>query len=126
MANIGNIQDFTIRWNGHQKYKSGKIIEDQVIEVIIQKLEMILFTGKDQVLGQDSEGFGANLEKFLWETKVSGDLIKNIIVKQINRWIQELVLIGYELDIKIFEGTFRDIMEINFLIKGYNVDFIFQ
>jgi transposase len=126
MANIGNIQDFTIRWNGHQKYKSGKIIENEIVEVIVQKLEMILFTNKDEIFGQDSIGFGANLEKYLWGTKVSGDLIKNIIVKQITCWAQELVIIGYELNIDIFEGTYRDIMQINFIINGYNIGFIFQ
>ena len=126
MANIGNIQDFTIRWDGHQKYKSGKIIEDEVIEVIVQKLEMILFTNKNEIFGQESIGFGASLESYLWQTKVSGDLIKNNIVKQINVWLQELVMIGYELDISIFEGTYRDIMEVNFIINGYNIGFIFQ
>lgn len=126
MTNIGNIQDFTIRWDGHQKYKKGKIIENEALEVIIQKLEMILFTNKNEVFGQDSLGFGADLEKYLWQTKVSGDLIKTKIVDQINQWLQELVIMGYEINIDIYEGTFRDIMEINFIIKGYNISFVFQ
>jgi hypothetical protein len=126
MAKIENYQDFTIRWNGHQKYRSDKIIENEAVEVIVQKLEMLLFTGQDEVFGEDSEGFGINLEQYLWETTVAKDVIKGAIVQQINRWVPELILMGYELQIDIFEGTVRDIMELNFTIIGYNVQFVFM
>jgi len=126
MSKIENYKDFTIRWNGHQKYRSDKIIEDEAVEVIVQKLEMLLFTGQDEVFGEDSEGFGINLEQYLWETTVAKDVIKGAVVQQINRWVPELILMGYELQIDLFEGTVRDIMELNFTIIGYNVQFVFM
>jgi len=126
MAKIENFQDLTIRWDGHQKYKSGKIIEDKLIEVIVQKLEMLLYTTKGEVLGQDSDGFGVNLEYYLWQTTVANDILKGEIQKQINAWVPELNVIGFDLNIDIFEGTVRDIMQVNFVINGYNVQFIFQ
>jgi len=126
MAKIENFQDLTIRWNGHQKYKTGKLTEDDAIEVIVQKLEMLLFTFKNEVLGQESIGFGVELEKYLWETTVANDIIKGEILQQINRWVPEMVIMGYDLNIKIFEGTVRDIMEVNFTIKGTNIAFVFN
>ena len=126
MAKVENYTDLTIRWNGHQKYKTGKLLEDDVLEVVVQKLEMLLFTYKNEVLGQESVGFGVELERFLWQTKVSKDIIKGEVTQQINRWVPEMNLIGYDLAIDIFEGSFRDIMELNFTIKGQNVLFLFK
>jgi len=119
-------KDFTIRWDGHQKYIEGKLYEDNLIEVIVQKIEMILFTKQGEVYGEDGDGLGANIEYYLWETKISNEIIKSKIVHQINKYIQELNIIGYELDIKILPGTFRDILEINVFVKGYNLFFIFN
>lgn len=126
MAIKENYQDLTIRWDGHQKYRSGQLLEDDIIEVIVQKLEMILFTNKNEVFGDDGAGFGAEIEKYLWETTVTKNIIKSDIVDQLNGWLPELIIIGYELDIKIFEGAFRDIMEVNFIIKGQNVTFLWK
>lgn len=126
MAKVDNFSDLTIRWQGHPKYRSNKIIEDQIIEVIVQKLEMLLFTTENEVYGQDSIGFGIGLEKYLWETRISNNIIENKIKKSITNWIPELDIMGYDLVMNIFEGTVRDIMELNFTIKGYNVTFIFD
>ena len=121
-----NYQDLTIRWPGHQKYRSDRIIEDKAIEVIVQKLEMLLYTNKDEVFGEASNDFGVSLEYYLWQTTVANDILKGEIVQQINKWIPELNIIGYELSIDIFEGSVRDIIEVNFIIVGYNIQFIFQ
>ncbi|NPV12835.1 MAG: hypothetical protein HPY57_13770 [Ignavibacteria bacterium] len=126
MAKVDNFSDLTIRWQGHPKYRSNKIIEDQILEVIVQKLEMLLFTSENEVYGQDSVGFGIGLEKYLWETRISNSIIENKIRKAITNWIPELDIMSYDLVLKIFEGTVRDIMELNFTIKGYNVTFIFD
>lgn len=126
MAQVDDFKDFSIRWPGHNKYNSRKVIEDDAIEVIVQKLEMILFTNKTDVLGQDSYLMGCNLEYYLWQTKISNGIIKNNIVQQINKYVPELNIIGYDFALNIFEGTVRDIMELNFTIKGYNVGFLFQ
>lgn len=125
MAKIDNFQDLTIRSKRHPKYKPRKVIENDIVEVIVQKLEMILFTNKKEVFGQDSENLGSDLEKYLWKTKIANDVIKRVIVRQINRFVPELQIMGYDLELNIFEGTVRDIMEVNFIITGYNLSFIF-
>ena len=118
-------KDLTIRWNGHQKYVENKIIEDDLMEVIVQKLEMILYTNKSEIYGDEGDDIGINLEYYLWQTKINGDIIKGKIVQQINKYIPEMNIIGYDIILKIYPGEIRDIMEINIIIKGYNLSFIF-
>jgi len=124
MSNITDWKDLTIRWDGHQKYIENKIIEDDLLEVIVQKLEMILFTNKGEVYGDYD--LGADLEFYLWETKISNEIIKSKIVQQINKYIPELNMMGYEINLEIYPGDIRDILDINIIIKGYNLSFIFQ
>jgi len=117
-------KDFTIRWDGHQKFVEGKLFENDIMEVIIQKLEMILFTNETEIYGK-GYNLGVDLEYYLWETQINNDIIKSKIVQQINEYIPELNLIGYDIDLQISEGTVRDIMNINIQVKGYNLSFIF-
>lgn len=120
---LNSVRDLVIRDNTHPRYINDKIIEDDEIEVIVQKLEMVLFTSDNDVIGDD---VGVNLEYFLWQTKVSVGTLDSKIREQIVKYIPELTQIGYHLDIEIFEGTYRDIMNLNFIIKGYNIGFIFE
>lgn len=121
---LKDVKDLVIRYPGHPKYEPGRIIEDDEIEVIVQKLEMILFTNKGEVLG--NLDIGANLEYYLWQTRVTTGNLKNKVEEQIQTYIPELIAIGYSFDVQLFEGTLRDILYLNFVIKGYNIDFIFE
>lgn len=119
-----DVKDLVIRYQGHPRYEPNRIVEDDEIEVIVQKLEMILFTNKGEVLGDLD--IGCNLEYYLWQTKVTTSNLKNKVEEQIAIYIPELVRIGYTLDVVLYEGTLRDIMYLNFVIKGYNIDFVFE
>ena len=119
-------KDLTIRWEDHQKFKPNQIIEDDLMEVIVQKLEMILFTNKEDVLGSSGFNLGADLEYYLWETKIGNDILKAKIVEQINQFIPEMNIIGYDISLKIFEGTIQDILNIYINIKGYNLEYVFN
>jgi hypothetical protein len=120
---LNDVKDLVIRYNGHPKYVSGKIVEDDDVEVIVQKLEMLLFTTENDVIG-DSVGIG--LEYYLWQTKVSVSTIKMKVTEQISMYIPELSQLGYSLSVDLFEGTYRDIMYLNFVITGYNIEFVFE
>jgi hypothetical protein len=126
MAFIDNLSDFNIRWRGHPKFKTDKIIEDQAVEVIVQKLEMLLFTNRKEVIGSAGYGLGADLEYLLWETKIPNAILKQRIVKQIDTFIPELNLMGYDFDLSLYEGDYRDILSLDFVIQGYNVAFVFN
>lgn len=121
---LKDVKDLVIRYDGHPKYISNKIIEDDEIEVVVQKLEMILFTNKGEIFGDLN--LGANLEYYLWQTNVSDINIKRIVEEQITTYIPELLSIGYSLDIYLYEGELRDILNLDFTIRGYNVEFIFE
>jgi hypothetical protein len=121
---LRDVKDLVIRYPGHPKYEPGRIVEDDEVEVIVQKLEMILFTNKGEVLG--NLDIGANLEYYLWQTRVTTGNLKNKVEEQIVLYIPELISLGYTFDVQLFEGTLRDILYLNFVIKGYNIDFIFE
>jgi hypothetical protein len=121
---LKNVKDLVIRYDGHPKFEKNRIIEDDEIEVIVQKLEMILFTNKGEVLG-DIE-LGCNLEYYLWRTRVTTGTLKSKVEEQINIYIPELATLGYLFNIDLYEGTLRDILYLNFIIKGYNIEFIFE
>lgn len=121
---LKNVKDLVIRYQGHPKYEPDRLIEDDEIEVIVQKLEMILFTNKGEVLGDNN--IGCNLEYYLWQTRITAINLKSIVEEQIETYIPELILLGYKLDINIYEGVLRDILYLNFTIKGYNIDFVYE
>lgn len=124
MANIGDYTDLNIRWAGHPKYNNN-LVQTDLIEVIVQKLEMVLLTNQFEILGQDGFFIGADLEYYLWQTDLSNLNIESKIKNQITSNIPELNSIGYDLVLKIFEGTYQDMMHLNFSIQGFNVNFVF-
>jgi phage baseplate assembly protein W len=121
---IKDYKEINIRYQGHPKFLSTKVIEDNIIEVIIQKLEMILFTRKGSVIG-DSD-FGCDIEFYLWQTRVPANIIKKNIQDQIIKYIPELTSMEYTITIDLYNGTLRDIMYVNVIIKDFSVNFIFQ
>jgi phage baseplate assembly protein W len=121
---LKDVKDLVIRYPGHPKYQEGRIVEDDEVEVIVQKLEMILFTNKGEVLGNSD--IGANLEYYLWQTRVTTGTLKKKVDEQIATYIPELILLGYTLSVDLYEGQLRDILYLNFVIKGYNIEFVYE
>jgi hypothetical protein len=113
--------DYYIGYPGHPRFKTPDIIEDDVIRVIIQKYEMILFTNKGDLLGDPN--FGANLEELLHETRLSAEVIEGDIRAQIADYIPEIDGIEYELKVEFFEDPerFQEYMVIGFKIKDFEV-----
>lgn len=120
MANF-NFTDFYILYEGHPRFSPLEIIEDEVIDVIIQKYEMILYTSKGELLGDPD--FGADLHKYLHETRVSADFMKAEIINQIESYITEIAGINYQLDVRFTmdPDRYQDMMFIDFKIKDYEV-----
>lgn len=119
-----DITDLNIRGKKHPKYSSRRIVEDRTMEFVIQKLENVLLTNKGEVLGDPL--FGANLEYYLWSTNVPVSKIQSEIVEQINRYIPELNQIQYDMNISVYEGTYKDILQINIKIKDSSLNFILR
>jgi hypothetical protein len=116
-----NFIDFYIGYPGHPRFKDTSLIEDDVIQVIVQKYEMILFTNKGEVFGEPD--FGANLEELLYETRLSSEYIEGDIKMQIQTYIEEIKYIDYTLKVTFYEDPerFQEYMEVLFQIKDYDV-----
>ena len=78
-----NFTDFYIGYPGHPRFKESALIEDDVVRVIVQKYEMILFTNKGDVFG--APNFGSNLEELLHETKLSAETIESVVYRRNKR-----------------------------------------
>lgn len=121
MSNF-NFIDFYIGYPGHPLYKTLDIIEDDVVRVIVQKYEVIIFTNKGELLGDPN--FGADLVKLLHETRVSAESVEVDIRAQIADYIPEIDGLEYELSVEFIEDPERhqEVMVVNFTLNGYQVD----
>ena len=116
-----NFIDFYIKNPNEPKFNSTVIVEDDIINVIIQKYKLIIFTNKGDVLGDPN--FGADIELLLFETRVSEIFVKDTITEQINSYIPELANMNYSLEILFSQdpNNYQDMMFIYFKIADYEV-----
>jgi len=118
-----DIRDFYITYKGHPRYKDDEIIVEDILRVIINKIELLLFTNKGEFIGDLD--LGTDLPFYLWQTNVSSDYIKNIIDEQFNKYIPELVNYNYTLSVDITEGSLNDILLVNITLNNVDVKAIF-
>lgn len=113
--------DFYIGYQGHPRFKESELIEDDLIRVIVQKYEMVLFTNKGDLLGDPN--FGADLPRLLHQTRLSAQSIEADIRAQISDYIAEIDQIEYSLKVEILEDPtkFQEYMVIYFKIKDFEV-----
>lgn len=116
-----DFKDFYIKYKGHPTFVPNNIIEDEIIKVIIQKYEMILFTNRGELLGDPD--FGADLLILLYQTKVSAEHVKTVIIDQINSYIPEIIDTNYTLDVVFTQDpeNAQDIMYTYFTIADFEV-----
>jgi hypothetical protein len=119
-----DFRDFYITWLGHPRYKEDEIIQQDPIYVIVQKIEMCLFTNKGEFIGDID--FGCDLEFYLWQTTISPESIKNIIQDQFNLHIPELINYNYTLNVSLMEGTLQDILVVDITLNDIGIKAIFR
>jgi phage baseplate assembly protein W len=117
-----DFKDHYIGYKGHPRFVVNKIIEDDVIRVIIQKYEMILFTNKGELFGDPD--FGCDLPILLFQTRISAQNVKRIIQNQINTYITELANTNYQLEVTITNDpeNYQEVMIIDFQIADVEVN----
>jgi len=109
------------------KQKEYPFFEAEAIEVMenldifLQQLEMILTTSKGRILGDPN--FGANLEIYLWDTKVSSSAIKQEILSQISTYIDSGLVnsISYDIEVSFIKGDIWDSVVVDIIIDGTKV-----
>lgn len=116
-----NFIDFYIGYPGHPSFRSFELIEDDVIRVIVQKYEMIIFTNKGDLLGDPY--FGADLIRLLHETRISAESVEADIEGQILKYIPEIADVEYAVDVEFFEDPerYQEFMVVDFQLAGYQV-----
>jgi hypothetical protein len=116
-----NFIDFYIGYPGHPMYRNTELIEDDLVRVIVQKYEMIIFTNKGDILNEPN--FGGDLQLLLNETRLSAASIEGDLKAQIADYIPEIDGVGYELTVEFFDDLTRhqEYMVISFTIQGYDV-----
>jgi len=119
-----DFRDHYIGYTGHPRFTINKIIVDDIIRVIVQKYEMIIFTNKGELLGDPD--FGADLPKLLFQTKISSQSVKTLITRQIDAYIPELNGTNYGLEVSFEQDpeNYQDVMIIDFTLADYEVNTI--
>jgi phage baseplate assembly protein W len=113
--------DFYIIYPGHPRFNDAQIIEDDLIRVIIQKWEMMIFTNRGELFCNPD--FGGDLPKYLHETRLSAETIETELRGQVREYIQELETINYTLKVNFYDDPerYQEYMEINLQIADYEV-----
>lgn len=117
---MSDIRSFYIRDKYHPNYNSNLIITDTELAEIVNKIEVVLFTNKGDFIGDLN--LGANLEFYLWQTRVSAEFIKNIIQEQFDEYIPELKKYKNSINISITEGTISDILFVDIFINDITIN----
>lgn len=116
-----DFSDFYILYPGHPRFNDTQIIEDDLVRVIIQKWEMIIFTNRGELFFDPN--FGGDLPKYLHETRLSAETIEGELRGQISVYIPELESTTYTLQVNIYEDPerYQEYMEVYFQINEYEV-----
>lgn len=116
-----DFSDFYILYPGHPRFNDTQIIEDDLIRVIIQKWEMIVFTNRGELFFDPN--FGGDLPRYLNETRLSAETIEGELRSQISTYIPEIESIEYTLKVNIYEDPerYQEYMEVFFQINEYEV-----
>lgn len=115
MASV-NYVDFYNRFPEHPKYNPNQIELTDLVDVVVQKVETILFTNKDELIGDLD--FGGDLEALTFQTKVSASFVKKRLIEQFSTYIPELTDIPYELNVSFVQNPddFSDILLVDFRV----------
>jgi len=120
-----DFSDFYIKFPGHPKFNNTEVIEDEIVKVIVQKIEMILFTIKGELIGDPD--FGGDLLTYLHDTKVSADFVEKNLRQQFSDYIPELDSVGYSMEVTFAENPneYSDMMFIDITVREYQVNAFF-
>jgi hypothetical protein len=116
-----NYVDFYVIYKGNPYYEVDKVLEDDLVKIIVQKYYTILLTNKGEVLGEPN--LGANLEQLLFETTLDEENVKKIIVEQLDQYIPEIFNTSFGLEVVFVEDpyNYQEIMFINLTLNDLDV-----
>lgn len=113
--------DFYILDKSYNKFNESELIEDELIRLIIQKYQMLVYTSNGDVMGDFN--FGTNLIELLYETRLDADSVQEVMEFQIKNYIPELNDTPYSISVKFQQdpSNYQDIMFIEFQIDEFTI-----
>lgn len=100
---------------GDPDYDSNKLEVNDEVSILLQQIEMLLFTRKNTVLGYPT--MGIDLENMLYALNASMGTIRNTIYNQISAYCPLASKHKVIVDVKIYRGTNRDIGVIDIIVE---------
>lgn len=113
--------DFYILDPNYVKFNDTELVEDDLIRLIIQKYQILIYTANGDVMGDYN--LGTNLVELLFETKLSAESIQELLDAQIKTYIPELVGTPYKLMVQFEQDPFnyQDIMFISLELDEFRI-----
>lgn len=102
--------------SGEKRYRNDVVELSNELDVIIQQVDLLLFTNKGEVLLMPD--FGCNLEQYLFETSYNESMIKSIIMNQIQNFIYLKGTYSVDVDVSFVKWDFNVAMVIDLKINN--------
>jgi len=97
-------------------YDAFKIEERDSVKALVQKIKMIMFTRKGDILGDPN--FGISLEDLLFQFGFSANELRLAFDQQIASYIPEATDFDLKIDVNFVPGTVRDLAYIDIYVNG--------
>lgn len=110
------IKDLYIINQNEPGYLADGIDETDSLKIILQKIKMIMFTRKGEVLGDPN--FGLSLEDLLFEFGFSASELRKAFDRQIASYVTEAADFELHIDVNFVPGTVRDLAYIDIYVNG--------
>ncbi len=110
------ISEIYIKTPNDPNYQSNIIDHNDVYETVLQKIRMILFTKRGEVIGDPN--FGVNLEDYVFSLNASNLTIQREIEKQIQQYVPERMVMNISVNVNFIKGVTQDTAIVDILIEG--------
>ena len=114
------LRDINIKYEDHPFYKKDQIEVSSEFEQILQEIELVLYTQKGSVLGE--EDFGASVEDYLFRMNLDPKSIQRSIKQHLLQEIPELKKFNMRLDVSIEDKASFSMGVINIKITDNTQD----
>jgi len=119
-----DISDIYIKGKFDPNFDDFRVENVTYIDAVVAKIYMILMTNKGDVMG--SPDFGADIPKYLWKTKFPASTIQANIADQFARFIPELNVGDYNINVYILPGKTQDVGVVAISLGIADVNVLFR
>jgi phage baseplate assembly protein W len=113
------LADIYTRIDGDPNFILDKIEITEDLEYLIIQIEMILFTRRGDVLGDDN--FGASLDDLIFSTNLSGSAIENVVRDQIKAYIPLANTYNVDTRCEFYKGVEKDTAILDITVDGTTI-----